>query len=56
MYHNKITKTDLIKAIIKLKPSYSEIINILYRRYNIKELNKLYRCILKEKKENGEKN
>lgn len=44
---NKITKTELIQRIIKLEPSYLEIIGKLYSYYTKDDLINLYKRIKK---------
>lgn len=44
---NKITKTELIQKIIKLEPSYMEIIGKLYSYYTRNDLINLYNRIKK---------
>lgn len=46
---NKITKTELIQRIIKLEPSYLEIIGKLYSYYTKNDLINLYKRIKKRR-------
>lgn len=49
MYRGKVTKTDLVKEIVKLNSKYESKVGILYS-YRLDELIKLYRRIRNEAK------